>query len=192
MFRSSNSKFLCAVLFAASCCAEAQAGTVAFTDGNLDEPYTGNNLVAGASFVWAVGRFALTADANGETLSQVKVRLDGVRTGSVSFGLAVSSNGNDTYEYGFDTGLSSAVSDPGDGGEATFNLSYAIPASTKRYFFITGVANSGSHGTVRAYIDDATKISFADASTLSPAPNNSALSTNAPSVPVRVSAFTID
>jgi hypothetical protein len=185
----------CASLVLSAACfvvsAAAQAGTVTFADGDQQDPYSGNNVIAGASFVFSIGGFSLTADASGETLTQVKVRLDGARSGSMNFSLYADTNGNGTYEYGFDSGLAGSA-DPGDGNEATYNVSYSIPANAKRYFFIAGSSSPGSSGTIRGFINDATKITFSDGSTLSPAPNNSPLSTNSPSVPVHLSSIQVE
>jgi hypothetical protein len=132
-----------------------------------------------------IGRFQLTANASGATLTATSIRLNGMRSGLSNFKLWLSANS--TFEPGSDTQLGSTIgSDPGDGGSVLFTFSSAITISPVYYFLTADVAAAAS-GTVQGVI--VANGSLTTQGTLSGTISNAALSNNTAALPVVLTKF---
>jgi hypothetical protein len=98
-----------------------------------------------------LGRFRLTGDASGASLTAASIKVNGVRVGLSN--LKLWSSADAAFSAGSDTQLGSAVgSDPGDGGSAAFS-GFSAPVGTGgTYFFLTGDAAPSASGTVEGVI----------------------------------------
>jgi hypothetical protein len=134
-----------------------------------------------------LGRFRLTGDASGASLTASTIRVNGVRSGLSN--LKLWSSADAAFSAGSDTQLGSAVgSDPGDGGSASFS-GFSAPVGTGgTYFFLTADAAAGASGTVEGVIVQNSSLTLF-AGTLSGSISNAPLSLRDVSLSVGLSSF---
>ena len=120
---------------------------VDFTDGNTFtyDPTAGQND-------W-LGRFSLESDGNGDTLTNVTLRLDGLRSGFSNFSLWVCStnmpNQDPVTQYG-----STVAVDPGEGQTISFSDELNLPAADDQYFYLKADLAGDATGRVHPTIVD--------------------------------------
>jgi len=152
---------------------DGSAFTTAVTPGNSNQ---------------ALGRFVLTGDVAGATLTAASIKLNGTRTGLSN--LKLWSSTDNTFESGSDTQLGSTVAaDPGDGSSASFSGFSSAIATGGTYYFVTGDVSAGATGAVQGVIIANGNLTVAGG-TLSGSISTALLSNSDASLPVELSSFT--
>ena len=155
---------------------------ITFTDGNGFTPsITPNNTNQ------VLGRFQLSADISGASLTNVSIQIRGTRTGLSNLKLWSSSDSS----FGVGTQLGSTVaSDSGDGHSVSFgNFSSALSTSGT-YFFLTGDVAAGATGNIQCMIIQNSSLTLNNG-VLSGTITNASLSNDDSPLPVELSAFTV-
>ncbi|MCK5148923.1 hypothetical protein KAR48_19365, partial [bacterium] len=160
--------------------------TVTFTDGSA---FTPNITRGGGDQV--LGRFELTGNVSGASITAASIKLNGTRTGLSNLKLWASSDGS----FGSDTQVGSTVAaDPGDGSSASFSgFSSAIVTGGTTYF-LTGDVAADATGTVQGVIVENASLTLSKG-TLSGSITNALISNGDASLPVELhslSAAVID
>lgn len=152
-----------------------------FTDGSVYGP-----SITPGNTNQAFGRFKLTSDYSGSSLSSAVIKLNGVRTGASNFKLWSSANDS----FGGDTQIGSTIAaDPGDGNSITFSSFSSVISSSGSYFFVTCDLASDATGSLQGTIVQNSNLSFS-AGALSGTITNAALSNDSSPLPVELISFT--
>ena len=156
--------------------------TITLTNGSGFTP----SITPGSSNQ-AIGRFTVSANATGSALTRVTIRLDGTRTGASNFKLWQSDN--DSFESESDTQKDSEIAiDPGDLNYVSFAFDDALTTSTVYYFLTCDVLESAS-GSIQAYLEDNSSLTFFEGE-ISSTITNAPLSSGDATLPVTLSSFT--
>ena len=156
--------------------------TITLTNGSGFTP----SITPGSSNQ-AIGRFTVSANATGSALTRVTIRLDGTRTGASNFKLWQSDN--DSFESESDTQKDSEIAiDPGDFNYVSFAFDDALTTSTVYYFLTCDVLESAS-GSIQAYLEDNSSLTFFEGE-ISSTITNAPLSSGDATLPVTLSSFT--
>jgi len=132
-----------------------------------------------------IGRFAVSADEAGSSLTRVTIKLNETRSGVSNFKLWKSSDEN----FGSDTQKGTTVAaDPGIGEYVSFALNEAVSTSTE-YYFLTADVSADATGSIRPYLEDNSSLTFFDGE-LSSTKSNEPLSGSDVSLPVTLASFT--
>ncbi len=157
------------------------AATITFTDGS---GFT-QSIIPGSTDL-PLGRFQLTSDASGATLTAVSIKLNGTRTGLSNLKLWSSTDDS----FGGDTKIGSTVAeDPGDGASVSFSSLSAAVNTSGVYYFITANVAADASGTVQAVISENSSLTISDG-TLSGSISDALLSGNTAPLPVELISFT--
>jgi len=136
-----------------------------------------------------LGRFRLTADVNGASLSAASIRLNGTRSGLTD--LKLWSSADTIFNSGSDTQLGSTVAaDPGDGNSAVFSGFSSVIDTLGTYYFVTADVASGGTGVVQGIIVKDSSLTLSVGS-LSGTISNAALSSGTTLVPVETADKTV-
>ncbi|MBN8544567.1 MAG: T9SS type A sorting domain-containing protein [Ignavibacteria bacterium] len=166
------------------------------TNGIFSYKFAGITLTDGSSYTYEVtpgstnqpiGRFALTDFNAGSSLTDVNIRLNGVRTGASNFKLWASTD--NTFNSGTDTqiGLTTAL-DPGNGGSVGFLTISRALSSSATYFFLTCDLTAGATGMIQADLIDNSALLFSGGS-LATTISSTALSGGSIPLPVELVSF---
>jgi Secretion system C-terminal sorting domain len=155
--------------------------SITFTNGSSFTP----SIISGSSDQ-VFGRFNLSGDISGASLTSATIKLNGTRTGMSNVKLWSSSNA--TFESGSDTQLGTTVAnDPGTGNYVSFSFTSAISTSGTYYFVTADVASSAT-GTVQGVIEQNSSLTVSSG-TLSGTINIAILSNEDVPLPVILSSF---
>jgi Secretion system C-terminal sorting domain len=161
----------------------AVSASIIFTNGSSFTP----SIISGSSDQ-AFGRFNLSGDISGASLTSATIKLNGTRTGMSNVKLWSSSNA--TFESGSDTQLGTTVAnDPGTGNSVSFSFTSAISTSGTYYFVTADVASSAT-GVVQGVIEQNSSLTVSSG-TLSGTINNAPLSTDDNSLPIELTDFSV-
>jgi hypothetical protein len=117
---------------------------VTFADGS---GYTSS--VAKGSVNQALGRFRLTGNISGASLTAASIKLNEARTGLSNFKLWSSTDGS----FGGDTQLGSTVAvDPGSGNSVSYSGFSSAVSTSGTYYFLTGDVATDATGIVQAVL----------------------------------------
>jgi hypothetical protein len=153
---------------------------VTFTDGSGFTP-----VVTRGGTDQALGRFELTGNAAGASLTAASVRIDGGRTGLSNLKLWQSSDA----AFGSDTQIGSTVAaDPGDGNSVSFSGFSSSIGTGGTYYFLTGDVASDAMGGVHGVIVQNSSLTVSGG-TLSGTITNAPLSGVDASLPVELASF---
>jgi hypothetical protein len=133
----------------------------------------------------ALGRFELTGDAAGASLTAASIKLNGTRTGLSNLKLWQSSDA----AFGSDTQIGSTVAaDPGDGNSVSFSGFSSSIGTGGTYYFLTGDVASDAMGGVHGVIVQNSSLTVSGG-TLSGTITNAPLSGVDASLPVGLASF---
>ena len=120
--------------------------TVTLTDGSAFTP-----VIARGSANQALGRFKLTGNVSGASLTAIAIKLNGVRTGFSN--LKLWSSNDENFNSGSDTQVGSTIAaDPGNGNAASFSGFSSSIGTGATVYFLTGDAASSSTGGIQGVI----------------------------------------
>jgi len=161
---------------------QTTASTVTFTDGSL---FSSTAMIGSSDQV--LGRFNLTANTSGASLTAASIKLNGVRTGLSNIKLWSSADAS----YGSDTQLGSAVSsDPGNGNSVTFNgFSSGISTGGGTYYFFSGDVAESANGAVQGIIVENSNLTLSGG-VFSGSISNAILSSSETALPIELVQFT--
>ncbi len=131
-----------------------------------------------------LGRFQLTADVSGATLTAVSIQLNNPRTGLSNLKLWSSMDA----AFGGDAQIGSIVA--ADGASVSFSsLASSISTSGGTYYFLTGDVAASPTGTVQGEIVQNSSLTLSNG-TLTGTISNAVLSSNSAPLPVELTSFT--
>ena len=156
--------------------------TITLTDGSAFAP-----SISPGNPDQAIGRFALSSSSDtGSALTRVTIRLVGTRTGASNFKLWKSSD--NSFDSGSDAQKGSIVAaDPGDGEYVSFAFDDALTTTTAYYFLTCNVASDAT-GSIQAFLEDNSSLSFFDGK-ISSTIDNARLSNSDNPLPVELTDF---
>ena len=167
----------------------AYGGIETFTTDNVNVTFTNGSSftpdVTRGSTDQVIGRFQLTGDVAGASLTDAAIKLNGTRTGLSNLKLWASADAT----FGSDSQIGSTVgSDPGDGNSATFSSFSSSIGIGGTWYFLTGDVASDATGVVQGVIVENAGLTL-DKGTVSGSLSNEPLSNGDASLPVELSSF---
>jgi hypothetical protein len=132
-----------------------------------------------------LGRFKLTGDVSGSSLTAASVRLNGARTGLANLKLWESSDAS----FGGDSQVGSTeAADPGDGNSVSFSGFSSSISTGGTYYFLTGDLDPDAAGAVQGIIETGGSLTL-DQGILSGGIADAPLSQGDASLPVSLVCF---
>jgi hypothetical protein len=139
--------------YATNTAGTSYGGVLNFTTSNVTVTFTNGSgftpTVTKGSANQPLGRFQLTGDVAGSSLTAASIKLNGTRTGLSNLKLWSSTDAT----FGSDTQLGSTVTvDPGAGSSVSFSGFTSAIATGGTYYFLTGDVDAGATGKVQGVI----------------------------------------
>jgi hypothetical protein len=138
----------------------------------------------------AIGRFKLIAESSGAHLKRTTIILNGERTGLSNFKLWKSTD--NTFNSAADTQYGLTIeNDPGVGGKVSFSQEDFDIGLAGDYFFLTSDVAADASGSIGAYLEDTSSLTFFDGVITSGTLTSAPLSNTDAPLPVTLSDFSV-